>query len=204
MKEVYSAMQIPCDYNEVYRYLGYKIKDGLYEVPDDIKKIIQDCVKEMQKILKPQTVYETFDLKIDNNNIQFGQYSITSADLSRNLKNCSKVILIALTAGPLVDRLIQKNSKLDTSKSVIYQAAGAMFIESFADLICARFKQNYNTEGFTLHPRYSPGYGDVPLETQKLFFTILSCTQKIALTLNDSLLMTPEKSITAFIGLEKI
>ena len=36
-----------------------------------------------------------------------------------------------------------------------------------------------------------------------IFFRLLNCTQKIGLTLMDSFIMAPEKSITAFIGLEK-
>jgi cobalamin-dependent methionine synthase I len=204
MKEVYSAQQIKCDLNEIYRYLGYKKENGAYNVPSDIKDTICLCAQEMQKILKPQAVYEIFELKNQNGILNFGQYSLISKSLSRNLENCSKVVLFALTIGPLVDKLIQKYSRLDSAKAVICQATGAMFTETFADLFCKTLSQKYAPEGYSLHPRFSPGYGDVPLDTQKLFFSILSCTQKIALTLNDSLLMTPEKSITAFIGLEKI
>lgn len=204
MKEVYSAQEILCDYNEIYRYLGYKKTDSSYNVPDEVKGCVGECAREMHKLLKPQAVYEKLDLKVEKDKIYFGQFFLQSKDLAKNLKNCSKVILIALTAGPLVDRLIQKYSKLDSAKAVIYQACGAMFIESFADIFCKKLSEKYESEGYFLHPRYSPGYGDLSLETQKLFFSILSCSQKIALTLNDSLLMTPEKSITAFIGLEKI
>ena len=57
--------------------------------------------------------------------------------------------------------------------------------------------------GYKTHPRFSPGYGDLSLKTQSIFFRLLNCTQKIGLTLMDSFIMAPEKSITAFIGLEK-
>ena len=40
-------------------------------------------------------------------------------------------------------------------------------------------------------PRFSPGYGDLPLTVQKDFFRVLDCTRKIGLSLNDSLLMSP-------------
>jgi cobalamin-dependent methionine synthase I len=54
-----------------------------------------------------------------------------------------------------------------------------------------------------LRPRYSPGFGDVPLAVQKTFFEILECQKNLALTLNDSLIMSPEKSVTAFVGVYK-
>ena len=52
-----------------------------------------------------------------------------------------------------------------------------------------------------MRPRFSPGYGDVSLEVQKDFFRLLPC-QRIGLTLMDTLIMSPEKSVTAFIGIK--
>lgn len=53
-----------------------------------------------------------------------------------------------------------------------------------------------------LKPRFSAGYGDLPLEVQKDIFRVLDCPRKIGLTLNDSLLMSPTKSVTAIVGIE--
>ena len=44
-------------------------------------------------------------------------------------------------------------------------------------------------------------YGDLPLEVQTQFFQLLDCQRQIGLTLNDSLLMTPSKSVTAVFGI---
>ena len=49
-------------------------------------------------------------------------------------------------------------------------------------------------------PRFSPGYGDLSLEVQKEIFSLLDCPRKIGVSLGDSLLMTPSKSVTAIIG----
>ena len=59
----------------------------------------------------------------------------------------------------------------------------------------------YATEGLSLRPRFSPGYGDLPLEAQESVFKALDCHRKIGLALNDSLLMSPSKSVTAIVGL---
>ena len=84
------------------------------------------------------------------------------------------------------------------------QAAGAMFIESYLDSFNAQLEKEAEEQGFKLHSRFSPGYGDVSLEIQRHFFSILPCTQRIGLTLTNSLVMAPEKSVTAFIGMEPI
>ncbi len=44
-------------------------------------------------------------------------------------------------------------------------------------------------------------YGDLPLDYQKTIFEELECTKRIGLTLTDSLLMYPTKSVSALIGL---
>ena len=56
-------------------------------------------------------------------------------------------------------------------------------------------------EGKFLKPRFSPGYGDLPLEMQRDIFRVLDCSRKIGLTLNESLLMSPSKSVTAIVGI---
>ena len=43
--------------------------------------------------------------------------------------------------------------------------------------------------------------GDVPLAVQRDIFSVLDCPRQIGLSLNDSLLMSPSKSVTAFVGL---
>ena len=58
--------------------------------------------------------------------------------------------------------------------------------------------------GETLRPRFSAGYGDLPLEYQRRIFDLLDPPTHIGLTLNDSYLMSPSKSVTALIGVEKI
>ena len=51
--------------------------------------------------------------------------------------------------------------------------------------------------------RYSPGYGDLPLETQTAVFKALDCERTIGVTLTESLLMRPSKSVTAVIGMKE-
>ena len=57
--------------------------------------------------------------------------------------------------------------------------------------------------GLFLRPRFSPGYGDFSLEHQREFFRILEVQKKIGVTLTESLLMMPSKSVTAVIGLSE-
>ena len=190
------------DFKEVARYLGYRKAAG----PDvDVSALMEKAAKEMQAVMKTQAVFEVFDLKVlttdsDIAQLQFADVTLQSRDLGRNLEGCSKVALLAATIGPQVDGLIRRYSSLDPVYASILQATGAMFIEEVVDLTNTEIKKIAEAQGLKTRPRYSPGYGDVPLEVQKDFFRLLPCT-RIGLTLMDTLIMAPEKSVTAFVGL---
>ena len=197
------------DFKEVARYLGYRKAVG----PDvDVQALMEKAAGEMLAVMKPQAVFEIFDLTINDPTsavvstgsttvmLSFADVTLQSKDLGINLADCSKVALLAATIGPQVDALIRKNSSLDPVYASILQATGAMFIEEVVDFVYEEIKKIAGSQGLKTKPRYSPGFGDVPLEVQKDFFRLLPCT-RIGLTLMDTLIMAPEKSVTAFVGL---
>ena len=194
------CMDIKADLKETERYLGY---GKTQTVADEVESKIKAAVAELQKIIVPQAVYAEFDIQIDGELISFSDIQIKSRYLTMNLKNCSKVILFASTIGPQVDARIRRAQLQGTVDAAIFQAAGAMFIEAFVEKLNDKLKTEYGEKGYKTHPRYSPGYGDVPLTIQNEFFRLLPA-KRIGLTLMESLIMAPEKSVTAFIGLEKI
>ena len=49
-------------------------------------------------------------------------------------------------------------------------------------------------------PRFSPGYGDFPLECQGMLLEALEAGKRIGIKLTDSLLMMPSKSVSAVMG----
>ena len=67
--------------------------------------------------------------------------------------------------------------------------------------ICRELAENDSKSNF--RPRFSPGYGDFPLTAQRDIFAILDCPKRIGLSLNQSLLLSPTKSVTAVIGKEQ-
>jgi cobalamin-dependent methionine synthase I len=77
---------------------------------------------------------------------------------------------------------------------------GSERIEALCDALCAEWKEDYASRGFVLRPRFSAGYGDLPLTLQNDIFESLQCSKHIGLTLCDSLLMSPTKSVTAIVG----
>lgn len=189
------------DYDEVFRYMGYHQKDR-NKSDDEVRPVVYEVVEQFQKIIAPKAVYVCYPLQIEGEQICFENQKINSRFLSKHLEGCSAVYLFAATIGPKIDQQIQRCQKLDAARAVVMQATGAMFIEAFCGHLCRKFSEEVKKENCILRDRFSPGYGDLNLEVQKIFFSLLDC-KKIGLTLMDSLVMAPEKSVTAFVGVKR-
>lgn len=183
----------PINKKEIYRYAGIKDAD------ETIEKLTKACISEAEDCLSFKVCFNEVNVKTENGETDFGFAKIKSFDLAKNLENCSKAIVFAATAGLGIDRLIMKYENLSPAKAVILQALGTERVEALCDEFCAEISEKYGK----IRPRFSVGYGDAPLEAQRDIFRLLDCPRKIGITLGENLLMTPSKSVTAFIGVEK-
>ena len=178
---------------EILRYAG------CLNTSESIDALLDKCIERSRNCFAGKVCFGVFDLKIIGNVCDLGGMKIESADLSKNLADCDKAVIFGATVGVGIDRLIMKYSRIAPSEAVMYQAIGAERIESLCDAFCRKIGEEY---GGTLKPRFSPGYGDLPLAVQRDIFSLLDC-KKIGLSLNESLLMSPTKSVTAFVGIHK-
>ena len=184
--------EIEINHREALRYLGYRNyqpadTDGLFDVATDVLKNaahLKSCYRETA-------------IEIHGDEIDFGFCKIKSRDLTKNLSGCKKVFIFAATLGSGVDRAILKYEKIEPSKAVVIDALSSAAIEGLCNLLNGEL-----SEGRKTRPRYSPGYGDVPLTYQRDFLNFLDAQRKIGLTLTDTFFMSPTKSVTAIIGFE--
>ena len=121
---------------------------------------------------------------------------IESRDLAKNLSDCKEVFVFAVTLGHGVDRLLSKMSRLSAADFFVYDAIGSALAESVCDEAEKIIKGNIKCK-----PRFSPGYGDFPLDLQKDILRTLDAERLLGITLTDSNLMLPQKSITAVMGI---
>lgn len=168
----------PIDRREILRYAGVR-----GDAPE-LEAILDVCIKESEDKLTYKVCYGEFSVSFFD--------SVDSKDLKKHLEGCNKVILFAATVGIGIDRLIARYASASPTKSLLFQAIGAERIEA----LCDEFNSDF------VGSRFSPGYGDLPLEFQREIFKVLDCPKRIGLTLNESMLMSPTKSVTAIIGVK--
>lgn len=179
---------------EILRYAGIKSADA------NILTILEECLKAIENKLNYKVCFCELNVKTTDNLCDFEFFKTSSKNLSENLKDTNKVLLFAATIGVEIDRLITKYSYLSPAKALIFQAIGTERIEALCDTFSDEYMRENNV---LLKPRFSAGYGDLPLEIQEDIFKVLNCSKNIGLSLSNSLLMTPTKSVTAFAGIIK-
>lgn len=187
----------PVNERECLRYAGCNFKEASAEE----RQLFADCLAEIEGKLSYKVCWDRFPVKKEGTSLDFGFAKVDSAGLAKNLEGCGEIILFAATIGLEIDRAIRKYTRLSPAKALFFQAIGAERIESLCDAFCEEQREELQAEGKFLKPRFSPGYGDLSLEMQRDIFRVLDCPRKIGLTLNESLLMSPSKSVTAIIGI---
>ncbi len=183
--------QLKIDKNEAARYAGGR--------PDDLKllEMIDDCWAELCPLLSLRACYSILPIEISGQ-LDLGFTKSNSLDLSKNLTGCNHIILFAATIGAGADRLIQRYSRLSPARALCMQAVASAAIEAYCNLLNDEWTQNFAAS----KPRFSPGYGDFPIEMQRDIQKALQF-EKIGITLTESLLMAPSKSVSAIIGIKK-
>ena len=166
-----------------------------------LKNDLEECYKTFSSGLCYRVCYKEFPLGKEGDALDLGFAKVCSKDLARALSGCEGIVLFAATVGSLPDRMVLRQTSLSPYKALLYQAAGSERVESLCDLFCADLKNELEERGQTPTPRFSPGYGDLPLSLQRAVFSALQPERHLGLTLNDSLLMSPCKSVTAIVGL---
>lgn len=189
------------DRKEIFRYLGY----GSHEADQETKRLVETCIEELDRAADVRMLMREFPLKISKDGvIDGGCFHTDSKNLLKNLGGCGQVLVMAVTLGPGVDRLLNRYGKLFVAKAVVMQAAAAAMIEAYCNEFCSNWRREYEEKGLYLRPRFSPGYGDFPLSCQQSVLDGLEAGKRIGIILTDGGLMMPSKSVTAVIGVSRI
>lgn len=207
--KIYDVNELPelarVNLSEVKRYaglMGRNMKD-VGETADSFDELIEECIREALPTLSYKVSFLRAPIVWEDGVPKLPFDSHGSHNLAQNLAGCHEVVLFAATVGIGMDRLIARYNRVSPVKALFMQALGAERIESLCDYFNKEIADEAASEGLVTVPRYSPGYGDLPIEVQKVFVVLLDCSRRLGINLNDSLLMSPSKSVTAIIGIKK-
>ena len=190
--------RLRADRAEIRRYAG--MARGETAEDAGTESLLAEVMEEMKGAFAYRVCYRRTGIAWDGEKprLPFGS---ESRQLAGCLRGSREIVVFAATAGMEADRRIARYQRISPTKALLAQAYGAERAERLCDVFCAEIAEEAAAEGLRCTPRFSPGYGDLPLETQRDVFRLLDCERKIGVWLNESLLMTPSKSVTAVFGL---
>lgn len=177
---------------DTLRYLGY----GTAPADDSTHRLLLSCREELLTVLTPRACFARVPIVRQGETLSLGFGAVTSRSLSRHLANCDTALVFAATLGTGVDRLLLRYAETVPSRSVMLDALATAAIESWCDLLQTELSLPHR-------PRFSAGYGDFDLAFQRPLLDFLDTSRRIGIALTEALLMTPTKSVSAIVGIER-
>lgn len=180
-------------YRDAARFLGAKTAEdraGLMPILREAESIVLAAARE-KHILREAPV------SVLGNQFTLDSLApIPSPDLCRLFAGSDRAVAVAITLGAEMDSTIRRYLLVKPGLGAAIGALASAYVDDLLDQLMAQENARLMERGLALSPRFSPGYGDVPLSWQKPFTAFLH-TEKIGVRLTEQCLMIPEKSITA-------
>lgn len=185
--------EVALDPHEVCRRL--QIPRGFES--EGMDSLVGRCVGRLKEAVDCRYAYVRVPVEVSSSAVcRFDFGEVESMDLSKNLRGCTEAFVFAVTLGIGVDRLLHRLNLLSQAEHFITDALASAAAEGLCDGV-----NGILASSGQLRPRFSPGYGDVPLSFQAPLLGRLRADATLGITLNGAYLMTPMKSITAIVGI---
>ncbi len=195
VEHLWEAPELPFDRSEILRYAALPEAEAA-----SVAGPLEACLRETGGRIRCRGVWRVYPVRETGDALDLGFATTESRSLRSVLAGCGEIGLFAMTAGLEMDRLIARAGVQSPVRGLLMHAIGAERVESACDAFCGQL--GALVPGRTCRGRFSPGYGDLPLTMQRQVFAALRCERNLGMQLGqETLLMTPSKSVTAIAAL---
>lgn len=183
--------------DEAIRYMGYR---GFTPAEREMA-LIKDCEKQLREYIEPAWIYRAFPIEQTEDGILLKGTSLIlgGSDIRGHLEGCGSCVLFCATAGSKADELIRLKEKEDMIQGYITDCLASAAVEGVCDALEAELADKLPDKHLTW--RFSPGYGDLPLDIQPKILAVLEAGKRAGVSCTESLLMIPRKTVTAVVGI---
>ena len=171
---------------EAQRYLGIRVPD------EALTADMTALAAALQARITPRCVWTVLPYP-------HSEFRIPNSEFAASLlADCTHIAVLAASLGAEFDLWVRREQARDMGRAAMLDALGSAYVEAACDAAEAEIRARF--PGKHLTDRFSPGYGDLPLTLQPELLR-LTGAHRIGVTLTDSLLMNPQKSVSAIVGL---
>ena len=185
--EITRNFKVEFDEKRILRLIGYKKKRQMIKEP--VYKLILEQKNKLPRLLEPAAVYAIIDYNQTNKHPIFD--------------HAQKVALCVCTIGPKLEKEVESlTKKNELLQAFILDALGSEAAEEVAIQSDKMLAEKAREMNLWPSKRFSPGYGKWDITEQRFIFCILP-GQDIGVSLRESCMMVPRKSISFRINFYK-
>ncbi len=183
------------DVDEALRYMG---------TPPDraevaLRTLTGECARIMEEEARPRWCVRRFALSFEEEGVRLDSgLLLPGQSLKKHLSGCTLAVVLCVTLGAEADALIRRAQCTDMVRALALEGCADAAVESLCDQIEAQVRAEYPDKHFPF--RFSPGYGDLPLEVNTFLLDLLDAPRTIGVCATSSYILTPRKSVTAILG----
>ncbi|HWR09647.1 methionine synthase [Sporomusa sp.] len=193
---IYYPRLTTIDLDETKRYAGLGGK------ADFSATLLTEACTQAQLLATPKGVWQIYTYDQDSHTIMSPMpLNLTAEGIIRHLAGAAEVAVMAVTIGISLEQEVSNLfSKNQYTLGLLLDAAGTTAVEMTCDAVCYVISGQAARSGLTTGRRFSPGYGGWPVEVQPEILDLASGSA-IDLSVTDTKMLVPRKSVTAIIGL---
>jgi len=174
-----------------------------------IIKSTEQVITRGRSLLHPQVLYEKYDVRsfahqrldLVPHNSDHGKYSLSGPLIAQHLASAEAVMLILCTIGSELDNTVSNLFNVDPMVALALDGVGSAAAENLALQACNYFENQVKEQGFKTTMPLNPGMVGWPVEVgQPQIFSLLDC-EEIHVSLTDSWMMVPNKSLSMVLGI---
>lgn len=182
-----------------------QIKDRAdYALTEDVVKHVFQLMKDSEEIVGGYRIVDCIDVDVPQSTLVCADGALNPGKrITAYMKGATRLALFICTAGKAftdISHAYQAND--DFLEAFVVESIGSATVENAMDKVQQSLKEEMAAEGLLTTNRYSPGYCEWPLVGQKTLFSMIG-NHGIGISLTDSCLMQPIKSVSGIIGIGK-
>ncbi len=165
---------------------------------------IKNLKPDVHKLLKPKLDFRRFALDgVDCKSIKLADGThFKSHKLAKAVGNAEEIYCFIATVGSKIDEEIQRLMRERRyADAYVLDAVGSISAENVVEQYYQHMAEKSKKEGRAVTLRFSPGYCDWPLEQQRLLFATFTDRTPVGVSLSQSFLMSPRKSVSGVFGI---
>ncbi len=175
------------------------------DIPEPYSELIDGEIQMVKSYKNIQGGYRIIkDVRFDkkNNIIILEDASLKiEKQVMHNLRNSEMLAIIACTAGrEITDRSKKHMNEGDFLEGYVADLTGSLLAEATMDFVHKKLTHQMEQKGLKVTNRYSPGYCNWDVAEQHNLFSLFP-DHFCGITLSDSALMNPIKSVSGIIGI---